>query len=126
MIGDLESAASALRSVPGIKDVDIVLFPSGKELWVVLRDPVNLDRLRKTSESLGYIVARRGSWVSKLPRSLAEMIWDGVMYVVTKHTHVPGKQEFAARIMKDLATGDTIYHTLESDGLEILQEYLKT
>jgi len=126
MIGDLESAASALRSVPGIKDVDIVLFPSGKELWVVLRDPVNLDRLRKTSESLGYIVARRGSWVSKLPRSLAEMIWDGVMYVVTKHTHVPGKQEFAARIMKDLATGDIIYHTLESDGLEILQEYLKT
>jgi len=126
MIGDLESAASALRSVPGIKDVDIVLFPSGKELWVVLRDPVNLDRLRKTSESLGYIVARRGSWVSKLPRSLAEMIWDGVMYVVIKHTHVPGKQEFAARIMKDLATGDIIYHTLESDGLEILQEYLKT
>jgi hypothetical protein len=53
------------------------------------------------------------------------MIWDGVMYVVTKHTHVPGKQEFAARIMKDLATGDTIYHTVESDGLKILQEYLK-
>jgi hypothetical protein len=126
MIGDLESAASALRSVSGIKDVDIVLFPSGKELWVVLRDPINLDRLRKTSESLGYIVARRGSWVSKLPRSLAEMIWDGVMYVVTRHTHVPGKQEFAARIMKDLATGDTIYHTVESDGLKILQEYLKT
>jgi hypothetical protein len=126
MIGDPESVASALRSLSGIKDVDIVLFPSGKELWVVLRDPINLDRLRKTSESLGYIVARRGSWVSKLPRSLAEMIWDGVMYVVTEHTHVPGKQGFAARIMKDLATGDTIYHTVESDGLKILQEYLKT
>lgn len=126
MIGDPESAASALRSVSGIKDVDIVLFPSGKELWVVLRDPVNLDRLRNASESLGYIVARRGSWVSKLPRSLAEMIWDGVMYVVTKHTHVPGSHGFAARIMKDLATGDTVYDAVESDGLKILQEYLKT
>jgi len=126
MSGDPESAASALRSFSGIKDVDIVQFPSGKELWVVLRGPINLDRLRKISESLGYIVARRGLWVSKLPRSLAEMIWDGVMYVVTKHTHVPGKQGFAARVMKDLATGDTIYHTVESDGLKILQEYLKT
>ena len=125
MTGDPETVASALRSLSGIKDVDIVQFRSGKELWVVLRGPINLDRLRKISESLGYIVARRGSWVSKLPRSLAEMIWDGVMYVVAKHTHVPGKQEFAARIMKDLATGDTIYHTVESDGLRILQEYLK-
>jgi len=126
MTGDPESVASALRPLSGIKDVDIVQFPSGKELWVVLRGPIDLDRLRKTSESLGYIVARRGSWVSKLPRSLAEMIWDGVMYVVTRHTHVPGKQEFVARVMKDLATGDTVYDAVEGDGLKILQEYLKT
>lgn len=126
MISDPESVASTLRPLPGIKDIDIVQFPSGKELWVVMRDSMNLSRLRKTSESLGYIVARRGSWVSKLPRSLAEMIWDGVTYVITKHTHAPGKQEFTARIMKDLATGDTIYHIIDADGLEILKEYLKT
>ena len=126
MISDPESVASTLRSLPGIKDVDIVQFPSGKELWIVLRDPMNLSRLRESSESLGYIVVRHGSWVSKLPRSLAEMIWDGVTYVITRHTHVPGKQEYVARIMKDLATGNTIYHITEADGLEILKQYLKT
>jgi hypothetical protein len=126
MIGDPESVAVALRSVSGVKDVDVVQFPSGKELWIVLRDPVDLDRLREASERLGYVVARRGSWASMLPRSLAEMIWDGVLYVVTKHTRVHGKEECAARVMKDLATGDTIYHIVEAGGLEILREYLRT
>jgi len=125
MISDPESIATELRPLSGVKDVDIVEFQSGKELWIVLREPVNLNRLRGASESLGYIVERQGSWVSKLPRSLAEMIWDGVTYVVTKHTHVPGKHEYAARVMKDLATGDTIYHIMATDGLEILKEYLK-
>jgi hypothetical protein len=126
MIGDPESVAVALRSVSGVKDVDVVQFPSGKELWIVLKDPVDLDRLREASERLGYIVARRGSWASMLPRSLAEMIWDGVMYVVDKQTHVRGKKECAARIMKNLATGETIYHIVDADGLEILREYLRT
>ncbi len=125
MISDPESIATALRPTSGVKDVDVVQFPSGKELWIVLKDPLNLDRLREASERLGCIVARRGSLASMLPRSLAEMIWDGVMFVVAKHTHVPGKGEFAARVMKDLATGDTIYHVVDADGLEILREYLR-
>lgn len=126
MISDPESIATALRPLSGVKDVDVVQFQSGKELWIVLTEPVNLSRLQKISESSGYIVAKQGSFVSKLPRSLAEMIWDGVTCVVTKHTHVPGKHEHVARVMKDLATGDTIYHIMASDGLEILKEYLKT
>jgi hypothetical protein len=126
MISDPESVATALRPMFGVKDVDIVQFPARKELWVVLRDPVNLDRLRKASEHLGYVVAKRGSWASVLPRSLAEMIWDGVMLVVAKHTHIPGKEEYSARIMKDFATGDIIYHVIDGDGLEILRDYLAT
>lgn len=125
MISDPEQVASTLRPLSGVKDVDIVQFPSGRELWIVLRDPINLDRLRKISEGLGYIVARRDLLLSKLPRSLAEMIWDGVTYIITKHSHVPGKHESVARIIRDLATGDTVYHTIDSDGLRILKEYLK-
>jgi len=126
MLGDPESVAPTLRSLSGVKDVDIVEFPSGKELWVVLRDPINLDRLVGISNRFDYVVASRGGWISKLPRSLAEMIWDGLIYVITRHTHVPGKHESVARIMKDLATGNTIYHAIDNDGLTILQEYLKT
>jgi hypothetical protein len=126
MISDLESVGSAVRFLPGIKDIDIVKFPSGKQLWIVMGDPINLPRLRATSESFGYVVARRGMLVSKFPRGLAEMFWDGVIYVINKHTHVPGKSESAARIMKDLVTGDVIYHPIDGDGLKILQEYLKT
>jgi hypothetical protein len=103
-----------------------VQFALGKELWVVLKDPINIDRLRRISESLGYMVTRRTPLTSKLPRSLAEMVWDGVTYVVTKHTHVPWRQECSARVMKNLATGDMIYHVMDADGLEILKEYLKT
>jgi len=126
MLGDPESIAPTLRSQSGVKDVDIVEFPTGKELWVVLREPINLDRLGAISDSMGYMVTKRGEWISKLPRSLAEMIWDGLTYVIIRHTHVPGKHESAARIMKDLATGNTIYHAIDNDGLTILQEYLKT
>lgn len=117
--------------LPGIKDVDIVQFPSGKELWVVLRNPIDLDRLRKASGSLGYTVDRVGSLASKLPRSLAEMIWDGVMYVVAKEAH--GWKRFGftrspmatAKIARDLVTGDTIYHVNNDEGLAILRDYLK-
>jgi hypothetical protein len=126
MISDPEQVASTLRPLSGVKDVDVVQFPSGRELWIVLRDPINLDRLGRISEGLGYIVARRGLLISKLPRSLAEMIWDGVTYIITKHSHVPGRQESVARIIRDLATGDTVYHTIHSDGLRILQEYLRS
>jgi hypothetical protein len=125
MIGDPEPEASVLRSAPGVKDVDVVQFPSRKELWVVLRNPINIDRLRRISENSGYIVARRGSLISRLPRSLAEMVWDGVTYVITKHTHIPGNQRYAARLMKNLVTGEMIYHTIDSHGLKILQEYLR-
>lgn len=126
MIKDPEQIASVLRSVPGVKDVDIVQFPSGKELWIVLRDPVNVDKLRKASESLGYRVAKRGSLISKLPRSLAEMVWDGVTYVIIGDTHSTGKQASVARIMKDFVTRDIIYYAIDSDGLGILQEYLRS
>jgi hypothetical protein len=126
MISDPEPIASELRSVPGVKDVDIVQFPSGKELWVVLKDPVEIDRLGRISQSLGCKVARRGLLVSKLPRSLAEMIWDGSTMMIIKNAQASGKRTFAARIMKNLVTGEMIYHTIDSDGLRILQEYLKS
>ena len=40
MISDPESVATALRPMSGVKDVDVVQFPSQKELWIILRDPV--------------------------------------------------------------------------------------
>jgi len=126
MISDPEPIATELRFVPGVKDVDIVQFPSGKELWVVLKDPVEADRLSRVSESLGCRVVKRGLLASMLPRSLAEMIWDGVTYAIIRRAHVPSEQASVARIMKNLVTGDTIYHSIDSDGLKILQEYLRS
>ncbi len=132
MIVDPESLVPELRSLPGVKDVDVVQFPSGKELWVILRNPIDPDRLRKASGSLGYTVAKSGWLPSKLPRSLAEMIWDGVTYVITKHPHGWRRLRSTlgvapvAKIAKDLATGDTAYHVNDSDGLAILRDYLKS
>jgi hypothetical protein len=131
MITDPESLVPELRQLRGVKDVEIVGFPSGKELWVVLGDPIDTDGLHRASASLGYAVLRSGSLASKLPRSLAEMIWDGTTHVVTKHPH--GWKKListlglrpAVKIARDLATGDTVYNINDSDGLAILREYLK-
>jgi hypothetical protein len=125
MISDPEPVAAMLRSVPGVKDVDIVQFPSGKELWVVLKNPVEIDRLQGISDGLGFKASKRGTLVSKLPRSLAEMIWDGVTLVIRKSEQASGKQAYAARLMKNIVTGDMIYHAIDTEGLKILQEYLK-
>ena len=126
MLGDPESVARTLRPLAGVKDIDIVGFPSGKELWVILRNPIDLAKLARVSDQLGFTVARRGAWVSKLPRSLAELIWDGLTYVISRHTHAPGKHKPAAKITKDLATGNMIYHAIDDNGLTILQEYLES
>ncbi len=132
MILDPESLAAELRPLSGVKDVDVVRFSSGKELWVVLRDPVDIDRLLKASASLGYTVAKSGSFASRLPRSLAEMIWDGTTLVVTKHPHGWKRLKSSlgvdpvAKITKDLATEDVVYQINDTDGLKILQDYLKS
>ena len=132
MIIDPEYLVPELRRFRGVKDVEIVPFPSGKELWVVLRDPIDTDRLHRASASLGYAVVKSGSLPSKLPRSLAEMIWDGTTHVVTKHPHGWKKlistlgSRPAVKIARDLATGDTVCHINDSDGLAILREYLKS
>jgi hypothetical protein len=73
MITDPESLVPELRELRGIKDVEIVTFSSRKELWVVLRNPIDTAALQRASASLGYTVLRSGSLASKLPRSLAEM-----------------------------------------------------
>jgi len=132
MITDPELLVTELRGQPGVKDVDIVHFPLGKELWVVLREPVDLSKLQAAAVRSGYTVAKVGSFASRLPRSLAEMIWDGVTYVITKHPHgwkkleSTGLRGLVGRIMRDLATGDTVYHVNDDDGLDILKEYLKS
>ena len=127
MIADPESLVTELRFLPGIKDVDIIPLPSGKELWVTLKEPIDVDRLRKASESLGYHVVRVGSFPSMLPRSLGEMIWDGLTYVISKNRHrwlILKPRPEVACIAKDLATGDLTYHISDDDGLRILHQYV--
>jgi hypothetical protein len=75
-------------------------------------------------------VVKVGSLPSKLPRSLAELIWDGVTYVVTKDRQ-PWKPKFGpdsnsvAKIVRDLATGDTVYRANDDAGLKVLRDYLR-
>jgi hypothetical protein len=132
MIPDPETLVPALRSTTGVKDVDIVKFSVRKELWVILEHPIDDERLRKAAEGSGYEVVRVGSFASRLPRSLAEMIWDGVTHVVTRHPHGWKRLWSAlgsapvAQIARNLATEEVVYKVNDSDGLKILQEYLKS
>jgi hypothetical protein len=132
MITDPEAFVSELRRLRGVKDVEIVEFQSGKELWVVLRDPIDIGALERISASFHYNVVKSGSLPSKLPRSLAEMIWDGTTHVVTRHPQGWKKLVStlglrpAAKIARDLATGDTVCQVNDGDGLAILREYLKS
>jgi len=68
MIRDPEPVGSELRSLPGIKDVNVVQFPTKEEPWIVLREPVDLDRLRQEF---------REPWLRELPQRLSGVDTEG-------------------------------------------------
>lgn len=133
MFADVEARIAELRGRPEVRRAELVRYPSGVQFWVVFRNAIDIDRLRKAAGKFGYTVVRFASLPSKLPRNLAEILWDGVCYVIVKEytwfdkikSFFGAEPEGIAKIAEDLHHPDQIYIARNEEGMQILLEYFK-
>ena len=132
LIGDLERRLVELRFLEGIEKVEHVPYRSGDEFWVRFNKPLDLTKLREVVKRHGFGMVRFASVPSKLPGKLAEVLWDGVSFVIARN--VGGLSRFKsmlgfepdgiAKIAKDLHGPYQIFMTTDEEGLQILYDYL--
>ncbi len=131
-MGDFERRLVELRFLEGIEKVEHVPYQTGDQFWVRFNRPLDFVKLEQTLEKHNYQLIRFGSLPSKLPRGLAEMLWDGVTHVIVnkitgwkKFTSSLGfEPEGIAKIAIDLHGPYQIFIATEEEGMQILYEYL--
>ncbi len=132
MVGDLERRLVELRFIEGIEKVEHVPYPTGDQFWVRFNRPLDLGKLDGIVKKHGYVMVRYAKLPSKLPRGLAEMLWNGVTHVVAKKTSGWSKftsflgfePEGIAKIANDLHGEYQIFMTTQEEGVQLLYEYL--
>lgn len=132
MIGDLERRLVELRFLEGIEKVEHVPYQTGDQFWVRFNRPLDFDRLDEIVKKHSYLMVRFASILSKLPRGLAEMLWDGVTHIIVKE--ISGWSKFTsslgfepegiAKIAIDLHGQYQIFMATNEDGVQVLYEYL--
>jgi len=132
MVGDFQRRVAELRFLEGVEKVEHVPYTAGDEFWVRFNNRLDMNRLKGISDKHGYAIVKFGGLPSKLPRPLAEILWDGVSYVITrkgsglaKFTSSLGLEpDGIAKIVSDAHGPYQIYITRQEDGVQILYEYL--
>ena len=132
MVGDLQRRVAELRFVEGIEKVEHVPYPTGDEFWVRFNHPLNIRQLEDITRKNGAIMVKFGGLPSKFPRPLAELLWDGVSYVITKNAGGLGKfsallgfePDGIGKIVTDAHGPYQIFIAKEEAGVKILYEYL--
>jgi hypothetical protein len=132
MVEEFQRRLTELRFVEGIEKVEHVPYPSGDEFWVRFNRPLNLKELGDIARKHGAAMVKFGGLPSKLPRPLAEILWDGVNHVITKNAR--GWPKFTAslgfepdglaKIAKDAHGPFEIFIATQEEGVQILYEYL--
>lgn len=132
MIAELERRINELRFIDGVEKVEHVPYQSGDQFWVRFNRPFDLGKLDEIVKKHGYIIVPFASIPSKLPRGIAELLWDGVTHVVTKR--IDGWSKFAsnfgfepegiAKLAVDLHGPYRIFMTTDEEGIQLLYEYL--
>jgi len=132
MVEDFQRRVAELRYVDGIEKVEHVPYPSGDEFWVRFNRILEMKKLEAVARTHGATVVKFGGLPSKLPRPLAEILWDGVEYVIAKR--INGWGEFTAslgfepdgiaKIAADAHGPYQIFIATQEEGVQILYEYL--
>ncbi len=132
MIAELERRLTELRFIEGIEKVEHVPYPTGDQFWVRFNQPVNMTKLSEITKRHGYQIIRFATLPSKMPRGIAEMLWDGVTHVIVKQ--ISGWSEFTSRLgfepegmaklAIDLHGPFQIFMATEEEGIQLLYEYL--
>ncbi len=132
MVDDLQRRLVELRFVDGIEKVEHVPYPTGDQFWVRFNRKLDFGKFEDISKKHGYVMVNFASLPAKLPRPIAEILWNGISHVITKN--MSGWTKFTAnfgfepdgiaKIATDLHGPYQIYISTQEDGVQILYEYL--
>jgi len=132
MVGDLERRVNDLRYLDGVEKVEHVPYRTGDEFWVRFNRPLDLKKLEEIVRKYNYQMIRFASLPSKLPRALAEILWDGVAYIICRKIGPLAKltsslgfePEGIAKIAYDLHGPYQIFIATNEEGVKVLYEYV--
>jgi hypothetical protein len=132
VVGDLERRLVELRFIDGIQKVEHVPYQSGDQFWVRFDKPLDFAKLEQIVKKHNCTMVRFANIPSRLPRALAEMVWDGVSHVITRN--ISGWEKFKsslgfepdgiAKIASDLHGPYEIFMATDEEGVQILYELL--
>ncbi len=132
MVGDLERRVVELRFIEGIEKAEHGPYPTGDEFWVRFNRPLDMAKFNDLAKKHGYVMVRFGTLISKMPRGLSEMLWDGVTHVIAKR--IGGWSKFTsflglepegiAKIANDLHSRYQIFMATQEEGVQLIYEYL--
>ncbi len=121
-----------LRFVEGIEKVEHVPYPTGDQFWVRFNRKLDFGKFGDVAKKHGFVMVSFASLPSKLPRPIAEILWDGVSHIITKK--ISGWTKFTAffglepdgiaKIATDLHGPYQIFMSTQEEGIQILYEYL--
>lgn len=132
MVADLERRVTELRFVPGIEKVEHVPYEHGDQFWVRFNQPLDFGKFEDIAKKHGYVMVKFASILSKLPRGIRELLWDGITHVIAKE--ISGWSAFVsklgfepdgiAKLAVDLHGPYQIFIATEEEGIPLLYEYL--
>lgn len=132
MVDDLQRRLVELRFVEGIEKVEHVPYRTGDQFWVRFNRPLDFEKFEEIAKKHEYIMVRFARIPSKLPRPIAEILWNGINHVITKK--ISGLAKFmasigfepdgVAKIATDLHGPYQIFISTQEEGVQILYEYL--
>ena len=132
MVDDLQRRLVELRFVEGIEKVEHVPYPTGDQFWVRFNTKLDFQKFQDIAKKHGCVMIKFASLPSKLPRPIAEILWNGISHVITKN--ITGWTKFTAsfglepegiaKIATDLHGPYQIYISMQEEGIQILYEYL--
>jgi hypothetical protein len=132
MVDDLQRRVVELRFIEGIEKVEHVPYLTGDEFWVRFNHPLDFGKFEDIAKKHGCVMVKFARLPSKLPRPIAEILWDGVSYVIARN--MSGWAKFTAslglepdgiaKIATDLHGPYQIFIARQEEGIQILYEYL--
>jgi len=132
MVADLERRATELRFVAGIEKVEHVPYEQGDQFWVRFNQPLDFGKFEDIAKKHGYIMVKFASILSKLPRGIRELLWDGITHVIAKEisgwstfiSNLGFEPDGIAKLAVDLHGPYQIFIATEEEGIPLLYEYL--
>jgi hypothetical protein len=131
-VSQLEQRLSELRFVDGVEKVEHVRFSTGDQFWVRFNRPLDMQKLQQTVTDRGYRLIKFGGLISKLPRRLGEVLWNGVTHVIVKEISQWGRlasflgfePDGIGKIAIDLHGPYQIFIAMNEAGIQVVYDYL--